>query len=299
MNIIDLLSQNQIEYWENGKNVSQGYVNIKCPFCDDTSNHLGIRLTDLICNCWKCGPKSIMAVLQSILSMTYSDAKAMIQSLDHRAIIKPKLISRPVSTQLKLPAEATKDFPTKHLQYLTDRGFDAKRTIVKYNLYANGFEGDYRFRIIIPISMDRKIVSFTSRDISGKSKIKYKTATAQESIIDPKQCIFNYDKIKPFQDAILVEGPFDVMKIGDGTFCFLGVKLTQERIQELFKKNINRLFLFYDNDKTGNNVIWRNKNILKKCAKKIIVLKLNNIKDPGELHQDEILDLKRKIEFNY
>ena len=41
--IISYLENRGVSYWTEGKNVTDGWVNINCPFSPDPSNHLGIN----------------------------------------------------------------------------------------------------------------------------------------------------------------------------------------------------------------------------------------------------------------
>ncbi|KKK72386.1 hypothetical protein LCGC14_2904360, partial [marine sediment metagenome] len=51
-----------ISYSTEGKNVTEGWCNIECPFpfCDDPSNHMGINLESKLFSCWACGEKGGM-----------------------------------------------------------------------------------------------------------------------------------------------------------------------------------------------------------------------------------------------
>lgn len=309
MNIQQLLEDNNIQCWTEGKNVSKNHINIQCPFCDDDSNHLGINIYNYKCNCWKCGPKSLITVFKRLLGLTYTQTKDLIESLDKSRLRhhnKVQIIQP--NNKVLFPEGIAKIFPKKYIQYLKDRGFNKPKDIIKkYKLMVCGFDcDDYKFRIIIPIIMNNQIVSFTGRDITNKQEPKYKNATIKESIIDLKECIFNYDTLKSNKDAFLVEGPFDVMKLGDGSFCFLGVKLTDERLNKIIEKlkykQINNLYIFRDPDETGRKSSKYNMKLLgslKNIVKKTHIIKSNLNKDPGELTFDEIVYLKEKTKFNY
>lgn len=300
MNIKELLEENKIRYWTSGKNVSKNHINIQCPFCDDRSNHLGIRIYDLKCNCWKCGPKKIIIVISKILDCSYTQAKNILKQIYKKKYYDQKeKIDFP--KKVILPEEATKNFSKQHLKYLRKRGFKPQKLIDKYNLFACGFEGDYKFRIIIPITMNNKIVSFTSRDITNQQELRYKDAKPKESALSKRECIFNYDRIKQYKDAIWVEGPFDVMKIGNGGFCFMGIEMTAERIIHLSKKKINTLYTIQDNDPNmiGEIASIKTSSLSYRIAKKIVNIKLKTKNDPGELTFKEVEQIKREIGFNY
>lgn len=308
MNIQQIFEDNNIKYWNEGKNVSKEHINIQCIFCDDDSNHLGINLKNLNCNCWKCGPKHITTVLKKVLGLTHIQAMDLVRSIEKQPIKRQERVKIITNKEVIFPEGMINTFPKKYIEYLEQRGFNKPNLLIKkYQLKVCRFDCErYKFRIIIPIIMNNQIVSFTSRDITSKNNLKYKTATIEESIIDPKECIFNYDTLKSNKDAFLVEGPFDVMKLGDGAFCLLGVKLTDERINKIIDKlrykQINNLFIFRDPDKTGKRSSKYNMRILgslKTIVNKIHIIKSNRNKDPGDLTFDEIVYLKEMIKFNY
>lgn len=44
MSLKQLLIDYRIPFSEQGKNIGNGWIGLKCPFCDDHSNHLGLNL---------------------------------------------------------------------------------------------------------------------------------------------------------------------------------------------------------------------------------------------------------------
>jgi DNA primase len=298
MNILQFFEEFQIKYWIQGKNVSKGHVNIQCPFCNDQSNHLGINILNLNkCNCWKCGRKNFVDIVAYILEANHKEAKLFIKdNIDTKNIIFDKEITASIKRRAVLPKEATDNFPKMHLKYLKDRGFNPNQVIKKFNLKACGIDGRYKFRIIIPIYQYHKLVSFTSRDITNKQKLKY--LTSPHSLIERNKLFFNFDSVSYGDNAIIVEGPMDAMKIGDKCFSFLGVGITNERILEISKKKINNLYIFFDRDHAGRYGSEKLARTLAPLVKEIHVLRLTEKKDPGELTLDEVQLLRQTIEID-
>lgn len=296
MNIKMFLQQNGIKVWDSGENVSKGHINIKCLFCDDDFNHLGINLKTLKCNCWRCGKKHISKIIMRVLNCPYGEAKSIVKSFDIALLINDKKYDLNQSDIINLPEGASKKFPNKALRYLESRGFNPKYLIKKYDLYYCNFANQrYKFRIVIPIYMDHKLISFTCRDITDIQTPKYKTATNKDAI---RSAIFNYDNIEKFGNAILVEGPMDAMKLGDGAFSCLGVSITPEREKLIAKKCIENLYILYDNDKTGIRKSEENESILENIVKRIHIMKLKGINDPAELTFDRVLQLRSHFGFS-
>lgn len=298
MELKDIFDQYDVEYWENGKNVTQGWINIQCIYCGDNSNHLGIRLSDLKCSCWKCGPKSFASTLQRLTKLSYKQIEELIKNIEtsSEVIYQPKEKKK---IKRVLPSDISKEFPKRHLKYLKGRGLNPREIITTYDLYASTINKRYPFRIIIPVKMEKQIVTFTSRDITGLQKEKYKSASNAESIIEIKNTIYNYDMIKPNHDVFICEGPADTWKIGFGAISFFGVSITDSQLNYLWKKRIKTAYIILDNDKTGRREADNFARLISPVVNNVKMLNLKKVKDPGELSNDFFKRLKRELQFDY
>jgi len=308
MDILDFLDEYSIEYWTEGKNVSHGWINITCLFCDDNSNHLGIRLKDFRVFCWRCGGHSITHLVSKIADISTQEAKRVIKTLGVEDIDLAPPLSNTSSEEVKrnvsisLPQESTIHFPKFHIEYLRKRGFPPRKTIRKYKLRAVHNLGKYKFRIIIPVFIDRRLVSFTARDITGQQEPPYKMASKKECLLDRKDLIFNLDTVDVGGDAILVEGPMDAMKMGDGAICSFGTQVNLGQILLLKKKNIRRLFILFDNPRkdkgAGKRAAKRlGPQLAPLVKKRVEILTLEKALDPGELTIEEARAIKADLGF--
>lgn len=305
MNIIDFFTDYDIEYWERGKNVSPGWVNIQCvfPMCDDHSNHLGVNKKTLHVSCWKCGGHSIISLIMAIAQCSFPEAKEIHNSLggDNDYYHRPPMsndTSSVFSDRVILPPESTIHFPKMHTRYLMHRGLKPRRTIRKYKLQAVHNTGKYKFRIIIPIFVNKVFVCFTSRDVTDMQDPPYLHASPEETILNAKKVIYNYDTVVSGGDAFLTEGPIDAWKMGDGAMSLLGVKHTEDQVKLIVKKNINRLFILFDNDKAGKKDARKLGKIMAPLVKKVEILTLQRHGDPGELTISEARAIKDSLDFN-
>lgn len=299
MDLRDFFEDNGIEYWTEGKNVGKGWVNIQCPFCDDSSNHLGIRKKDLAVNCWKCGHHSIINLIMSLTGCKYYEAKELLPSLSLGGGAKTNPpYKKTVSETVSLPRESTKHFPKLHSNYLRKRGFPPLKTIRKYKLRACYTLGIYKFRIIIPIYMDHRLVSFTARDVTDRQDPPYKHLSKEKSVIPPKEAIFNYDTVVRGGDLIICEGPLDAMKMGDGAICIFGAKPTVRQTISLKKKQVRKCFVFTDNDKTGKRAGKAIAHIMAPLCKEVEIVELLKHNDPGQLTLTEAASIRDTLGFN-
>ena len=244
-----------ISYSTEGKNVTEGWVNIECPFpfCNDPSNHLGINLESKLFSCWACGEKGGMdRLIQELEPCSWSKSQVILSQFQENPYKDVPLdVKYPETGSKTVRSRDMKDilspfmdqFPKMHLNYLKSRDFDPEILIPKYRLKACYNTGKYKFRIIAPVIMDSEIVSFVGMDVTRQAKIPYKNASDSESIIPIKSCLYNLDnasvatlgkKVTKEQinllirhgneTVILVEGITDVWRIGNGLRIGHGTK---------------------------------------------------------------------------
>jgi len=152
--------------------------------------------------------------------------------------------------KLTLPTDT---FTPAERKYLKQRDFSPKLLHEKYKIVGGGITGAWKYRIIIPLILDGKIVSWTGRSILSKQKInelkipRYKNLSIEQSVIDPKSILFNLDNCKS-EIGVLTEGAFDVMRMGDGFFCSFGTELTQSQIA-VIKNRFKKVFIMFDNER--------------------------------------------------
>lgn len=298
MDLIEWFEDNDLEYWTQGKNVTAGWVNIQCVFCDDLSNHLGIRLSDYRVSCWKCGGNTMANVIMAVTSCNYGEARRLLNTLVVGVDLPKIEKTLSVISKVRLPQEFTKKLPAMHRRYLRRRGFIPKNIVRKYKLMACHNIGKFKFRVVIPIVMDRKVVSFTTRAIVEGMEPKYLHAKQTESIIDPAHSIYNYDNLDKHRDAFLVEGPLDVWKLGNGAVSIFGVEHTIEQLKHLSRKRIRNLYVLFDADAAGAKAAKKLAPIMAPICKSVEILTLENRGDPGELSSGEVAQIKEALAFN-
>lgn len=297
--IIEVFQDHGVRVWRSGKNVSSGWIGLNCPFCGDDKNHLGIRLKDLRCRCWRCGKHSLVSVFSECLSVTKNEASKLIKDLDKNFDYdEPDEIDdtkRKNDFYIKLPPEAETHFPKEHLDYLRNRDFPPLRTIRQYRLRAVRHIGPYKFRIIIPIILNGRIISFTSRDITGLSGLRYKAAN-KNIYPNPKHYIYNLDSVSHgAKNVILVEGPTDVWRLGAGSISLFGVQEHGQQIIHLARKKIKTLHILFDNDDAGRRNAVKLANNIRSFVREINILSLTEVADPGLLTREQGEILMRKL----
>lgn len=307
----DYFEDRDIEWFPSGsKNVSRGWVGIKCvfPFCGDPSSHLGINKRSKAFKCHYCGEKGhIVQIIQEIEQCSWSKASSIYKRYEEDTDFSIPEEKRFTNKVLLPNCERT--FPKLHLDYLYDeRKFDPYKLIDKYKIkacyttgelnYTDGEEErslDLSYRIIIPFFLQRRLVTFTSRSIIEDPKIiPYIHSPIVNSILDPKSTLYNLNTVKQNGVVVIVEGVFDVWRIGDGCVAAMGKDLTLEQIQLLLPKNPKKIYIVLDSDAKDRAEAMRItlSSIFPKNTVEVIGIQKG---DPCELPVSDVRIIKRLI----
>jgi len=286
------LRDNGVPYFEEGENVSPGWVAIRCPLCSDHSNHGGFNLSGGYYSCWKCGGHPVEEVIVSLLHISWTQAESIIRDYSAATLVHSILNKKkePRSSSVSLPGESLEKY---HRKYLISRGFDPDYIERKYQVRGTGLAGEYRLRIIIPIIFHGQVVSFTSRDITEKQKIRYKTLSVERSVMNPKYVLYNLDNCKKDWVAV-VEGPFDVWRMGDNFVAGLGTQLTDQQLRLLttYKKVV---FLF-DSEPDAQKRAEKYASAIGSLGVHTHVVDLETDKDPAKLPDHIVREVRWMVE---
>jgi len=229
MDIITYLKAKNIIYYEQGKNVTFGWVNIQCPFCIDHSNHLGINLESKWFNCWICGEKGPIEKLIGKIENTHSNI------LINNVISKKEVC--------EFPKYMMDKWEQYHYDYLIKRRFNLEEIKRKYKLKFCNNTSSHKFSIIIPVILNDQIVNFSSVNVFTR---QYRHCSNNNAVIPIKHCLYNIDTVG--DTVVIVEGITDVWRMGAGTVATFGLEYTKEQVYQLSKKHIRNVFVMYDSE---------------------------------------------------
>lgn len=288
IDIIGLLEKLEIGFWTEGKNCTRGWVNVCCPFCSDTTNHLGINLNTGAFHCWKCNEPGGLAKLLKKYGKI-----GQISGADWQAISS-------YSPRGDVPA--TDKFHGKKCQF--DKrmlpifpipkfleGIAATRGLLTSTLarhaagYTMELPSDFRYRLVFPNTIERHLVSYIGMDITGLSSQKYKNCSNEEAEVPVKSCLYGYDDAPENSILVLVEGLFDKIRLGNHALAMFGTGWTMDQIILLRKKSPRKVFILFDSDNAGRVASKKLASAIWFCPCEI--LELENYKDPGEMPQEE------------
>lgn len=282
------LFQDYNVYYEESKN---GWVNTQCPHCADSGTHGGFNPQVEVFNCYRCGTHNFEYTLFQILGIPkYSIAEVLVHYQTRR--ISPRNLPKARSqlAQVELPGEPLKKL---HRTYLKGRGFNPRAIERKYGLLGTGPNGLYRYRIIIPIVYHGKVVSFQGRTVLKNEKIRYLTATNEESVIPAKETLFNIDSC--YGDSVVVcEGPFDVMRLGDGVVGVLGIQMTKQQ-EELLYTRFKKVTFLFDPEYDAQKRAEKYGSSLASLGLDVDIVDLELDHDPGDFSEDEVSFVRKEL----
>lgn len=289
--IRQFLDDFEIEYPKKTQHATKGWVNIQCPWedCGDSSNHMGINLQGNYFHCWHCdrsGPVQIL--ITKLLKVGLRRAEAIVLEYDNDFIFEED--DQKLADKVNVKGFLT-SLPEQHRQYLEGRNFDPDELIRKFKIGAFGTVGRFPHRIAIPVYDDGVLVNLTSRDITGEQEERYLSLANEESVVPIKSCVYNIDNcIK--DNILIVEGPFDVMRMGGSTSSFFGTTFKTSQVLRVLAKFPKKVFILFDEgadehaEKLANN--------FSSFVKHVEVLNISE-KDPAELSNSDALDIRNEL----
>jgi len=252
--LFEFLDKYDIEYTETGRNIGSGYIGINpCPNCGAENNHFGINRMSKSGNCFVCGKYiSLPEFIKLKLNITWSETYNIIRNFSSEII---EIEYRTANNNVQFPTNI-KSTPIKMaVKYLKKRGFNAEFIHNEYHLAYTGGDSflktkettsNFNYRIIAPIIMNNKLVSYIGRDYTEQRSPKYMQPLIESCITTPKNSIYNYDALKQHDNCIIVEGITDMWKLGGKTIAVMGKVVTTEQIAFLAEKQINTATILFD-----------------------------------------------------
>ena len=279
-----------IVYYTEGKNVSPGWVNCRCPFCNDKSNHLGINTSNAYVYCWKCGFHTLYDTIKVLTNEPHPKSIAskygvLLNSYSTNKTFQIK------NNKIIVPGGGLNKY---HKKYLEKRNFDWVYLVNKYKIKGTDHTdtNGYEYRIMFPIYYNNNIVSYQGRDYTNQQELRYKACSKKNENIHHKHILFNLDNCNG-KKVIVCEGVFDVLRVGDNSCATFGTGFTDSQINILGNK-FDEVYILYDGDdeaiKKANQAITK----LNLMGTKTYLITLDG-GDPAEMTEDEIISLKRDI----
>lgn len=275
---------------EGSKNVSAGWIGLRCPFCGDTSNHLGIEISSGRCFCWKCGGKRLESVLRKIVP-TCNISDIITNYSWGTTEVKTKTENKHNLKEIVIPGEIP--LAKVYREYLSNRQFDPVYLEQKYELRYGKPYSKYEYRLIIPVKYKNRYVSFQTRRVFNNKSIRYKNCKIEDSVIQNKNTCYNLDNCKK-RYAIGVEGVTDVWRIGDDSFATFGTSFTNKQLLTI-KNHFDTVYWLYDPGEESEKKARNAASKLSALGLNAEIIKIDGINDPGSMKEELVIELKKEL----
>jgi DNA primase len=250
----DKLRQHLISIFGQEYEVRYGQFRINCiaKNCYDSTGNLEISLEKGIFHCWKCGYSgNITKLFRDYLGkIPPMDEYISVKELQNYQVDFDAVVSKEL--QFKgLPEEFCPLWGNRKLSMVGQKALQYALTrmsmddIVKYKVGYCGL-GKYRWRIVIPFFEDGKTVYFVARSIYENTRPYMNPDKPDEHIIGADDVVFNIDRARELGQAVVCEGVFDAIRVGEDGVAILGTEIGKVQIRKLIE--IQRLYIFLDDD---------------------------------------------------
>lgn len=289
LDAIAVLSEANIPYREQGKNIGQGWIGVNCPFCHDTGYHMGIHLDSKSISCWKCGTTGNILKLMAAITGSFKDGLKLVEKLNVKTLYQKKEIKiKENNTEVQFPRGTRQGLGNVHKNYLKRvRHMNPDYLADTYNLYSTGGDSNMPYRIIVPVVYRYKLLTYTSISVEENPTFRYIHCSNEKSVVFIKHFLYNLESVK--QKVFVVEGIFDAWRMGEGAVCTFGVKPTEQQVQLL--AGIPMVNIVFDGDAAG--YIGARKLAEKLAAfTRVQIIELPKGTDPDTLTRKEINSIK-------
>lgn len=287
--ILQALERSGVVLTQKGKHSTKGWVQMECPFCVGSPGyHLGYNLSGRYFHCWRCGWKPVALVLKTMTSLPADVIWSIFKESRTRSGKNAVIYDRtkpPHAPVIELPKEAVPGLLPRAKRYLARRGFLPTKLERLWGLYTVGPFGRYKHRIIIPVTMEGRLVSFQARDYTGKAPAKYLAPPGN----DIKKTVYGWDRIAD-GCAIIVEGVTDVWRLGPGAVAVFGTGWKAE--QRNLLSTLRKVLIAFDPEPDAQKRAEKLGHELAMAGVGVRILE-GLPTDPGDLKPDEVEEVRR------
>ncbi len=312
-----------IAYVESGPNTSKGNISVHCPWCAsaDGGEHLGLSLKGPQYGCWRNATHRgahPARLVKALLNCTQKQADSIVAQQEHVLIDDfDKLLQNMKGAELETKKAAPEKWPkearplwhaakgktpaARYLEYLEERGFENPTRVAAHYALHYCLTGLYKQRVLIPFHDEEgALLGWTARSVRSDDPLRYR---ASEGLPDGVLCGYANaarQLAKAADTLVIVEGPFDYMKVDFYSNCvcvaLLGVVVTEQKFTKLvtLARQAARIVALLDPDILLSNFNFADK-LQEASGRKVHVGKLpEGVKDPGDLVKWQVqqLDLK-------
>lgn len=295
MNIKEILTQYSVPFAEYGSHhhVTKGWINVDCPFCSQGTEkyRLGINIkgSKTWMNCWSCGPHYVPETLMQLTGLSFPEIKELLETYEP-LLVETRTRATIRRSTCKLPEHLGKLQPA-HRKYLMKRGLNPTTIANQWGVKGIGFAQYLQWRLWIPIFFNMEIISWTTRSISDDVDKRYIAASEDDEKLPGKSVLLGEDYCK--NAIVIVEGPFDVFKIGKGAAATMGTSYSQS--QFLRMSRYAKRIICFDSDPPGQTRAEQLCDALSPFPGETFKIVLDSAKDPASASAKEIRQIRKLL----
>lgn len=259
-----------------------------CPFHDDTTPSFSVQEKTGLYNCFVCGGGDFIKFIKNLENLSSTkEAIALArrqvgidETIDVFSIVKNSSFQFFDNTKNEVEDEELKEICLPKSEPAEDFFHIVKKRVCmedikKYGMRYCTNDRVFHDRLIIPVYLGGKLVTFAARDMSGQSDIWAKAKAIikkknlskkdKQKLIDKyiykkilypfgttmNRLFFNWDEaIKNKKEVFICEGIFDALKVlrfGYNTIALLSCHLNSFKTKQLVQ-NFDKIYIVLDND---------------------------------------------------
>lgn len=226
-NPVEFLDSAGIPYKSKGANVPRNAVNINCIYCNESKQHLVVNTDRPFVKCWVC--KAYATYVQFVMDISkcsttdaqqivYGNRSSLIElafEIEEEVEQRARVCNLPEGTFPIITENDPLALQSSAIKYLVNRSISADNNNLHYGEY-----GEQAYRVVIPMYFGGQLVTYTGRDFSGRSSLRYKTCKTENCVLKPTEILYGFDEFEG-DTGMLVEGPIDRLAMRSN--AFLGV----------------------------------------------------------------------------
>lgn len=225
---------------------------IDCINCDDDNGNLEISLDKGIFHCWQC---EYSGNLRKLLKDYLGKSPNLEEYVSPSDLLRMDIAfdveeEKPVFKPFNLPIEYV-PFDGRKLGFVGQKAHRyalSRMTDEDIKHYQIGYcgLGDYKWRIIVPVFQGKDVVYFVGRAFMGHKDLPYRNPDKEECGVGKEEIIFNFDGAKKENQAVICEGVFDAIRVGNDGVAIFGTYPSSQQIERLTQ--LKKLFVMLDAD---------------------------------------------------
>jgi hypothetical protein len=249
---------------------------------------MGYNLRSGALSCWKCGTRGQVETLSALTGLDPEECRKILAG-GRDGPRRPRAEPKPRGKYT--PPTPLEDLGPVHRNYLKGRGFDPDELARLWGLKATTLCHRSPWSVVAPIHLGGTPVSWVSRRCSDRDKgARHNGASPEEESIARKTLLFAEDHCE--HAIVVVEGVFDVFRIGPGAVATFGTSYSRSQIYRMSRYPVR--VVCFDNEQEAQKRATVLAKTLESLPGKTYNISLD-AKDPGCAHESEIKELRKQF----